>query len=298
MPRHTAALYLFAAMMLTGANLPLGKELVRQLPLYLFIFYRFLLCSVTLGFLVRQEPGPRLASMTAAQLRDVILMALFGMLGFSVLILEGLCRTSAIDAGVITATIPAVVVILGVILLREMPNRKQIVAVVLSVLGIGIIQVASATGSPQQSSAVLGNFLIFGAVVGEASFVIFSRRLAPPFQPIRLALAVNLAGLALTLPLAITQLKDFAPFVVPPAVWLWGTWYVLAAGVFTLLLWYRGLPYVDTSLSGIAMTAIPITALVISVLLYGEPIGLSQIAGALLVIVAIWLAARAGDASN
>jgi len=293
MSRHIAALYLFAAMMLTGANLPLGKLLVSEIPIYLFIFYRFLLCSIALALLVGREEGPLLRSMTGTQLRDVVLMALFGMLGFTVLILQGLRRTSAIDAGVITATIPAVVVLLGVIFLGDRPNRRQLAAVLLSVVGIVIIQLASARGSGGSTSSLLGNFLIAGAVVGESSFVILSKRLAPPFRPIRLALAVNLAGLVLALPLALMQWQDFDVAAIPPRLWLLGTWYVLAAGVFVLLLWYRALPQVDTSLAGMAMAAIPITALAISVLFLGEAMAGSQLIGGLLVIAAIWLAATA-----
>ena len=294
MPDHIshrrAALYLFAAMMLTGANLPLGKYLIQHVPVYLFTFYRFAICSIALGLVVRSEAGPHLRQMRLRQIRDVIFMALFGMVGFTIFMLAGLRRTSAIDAGVITATIPAIVVLLGVIFLRERPTLRQLASVALAVLGIGVVQAASARGG---TSSFIGNFLIAGAVFGEASFVIFSKRLAPPFRPIRLALAANLAGLVLSVPLAAGDLArfDFAALSWP--VWILGTWYVLAAGVFCLLLWYRGLPHVETYMAGIAMSAIPITAFAISFLFLGETIGIYQIIGAVLVVMAITLGATA-----
>ena len=292
MSAYRAAIFLFAAMMLTGANLPLGKYLATQLPIYLLLFSRFAVFALVLAVIVRHEPGPHLHQMSRAQIRDVMLMAAFGMIGFMALMLEGLKRTSAIDAGVITATIPAIVVLLGVIFLRERPTLRQLAAVAFAVAGIAIIQLATISGASSTGS-LPGNFLIAGAVVGEASFVIFSKRLVPPYRPIRLALAANLAGLILSAPLATGDLSNLDTATLTPLIWLLATWYVLTAGVFVLLLWYRGLPFVDTWLAGVAMSAIPVTAFVTSTLFLDESFGFGQIAGAIVVIVAIIVAAGA-----
>jgi drug/metabolite transporter (DMT)-like permease len=74
-----------------------------------------------------------------------------------------------------------------------------------------------------------------------------------------------------------------------------GTWYALAASVICLWLWYRGLPYVETWLAGLATAAIPIAALALSALYLGETIGSLRLAGAGMVIAAIVLGATAPD---
>ena len=51
--------------------------------------------------------------MTRRQVCDLIGMALLGMIGFTALMLEGLQRTSAADAFIIMATLPAVAALLG-----------------------------------------------------------------------------------------------------------------------------------------------------------------------------------------
>ena len=75
--------------------------------------------------------------------------------------------------------------------------------------------------------------------------------------------------------------------------WLLGTWYALAASVICLWLWYRGLPYVETWLAGLATAAIPLAALATSALYLGETIGGWRLAGAALVIAGIVLGAMA-----
>ena len=290
-PRSTvlpAALSLLAAMALTGANVALGKAIVAEVPVYMFVLFRFAVASAALALMVRGEPGPRLATMSRTQVRDLSLMALLGMVGFTVFMFEGLKRTAAADAGIITATLPAVVAALGVALAGDRLTRRQLLAVALAVAGLVLVQ---ATGTAAGTSSLLGNMLVGGAVLCEASFVILGKRLAPPYQPLRLALGANLVGLMLAVPLAFIDAPTFDVRTVTPGMWLLGTWYALAASVVCLWLWYRGLPHVQTWLAGLATAAIPIAALAASALYLGETIGGWKLAGAALVICGIVLGA-------
>jgi drug/metabolite transporter (DMT)-like permease len=289
--RLAAAVSLLAAMALTGANVAFGRAIAAECPVYLFLLFRFLVASAALAPLVRAEPGPRLSAMGRTELRDLVLMALLGMIGFTVLMLEGLKRTAATDAGIITATLPAVAALLGALVAGDRLSRPQAAAVGLAVAGLALVQVAGA-GSGGTAS-LIGNLLVGGAVLCEASFVLLGKRLAPPWQPLRLALGANLAGLVLSLPLALPQMPGFTPLAVRPEMWALGTWYAVSSSVLCLWLWYRGLPYVPTWLAGLTTAAVPVTALVSAALYLGEVPGTAQLAGAGLVIAAIALGALA-----
>ena len=286
--RFAAAVSLLAAMTLTGANVAFGKEIVAALPIYLFVLFRFIVACAALAPLAAAEPGPKLAEMSAGQWRDLSLMSLLGMVGFTVLMFEGLKRTGAADAGIIAATLPAVVAVMGVALAGDRLSRAQALAVALAVGGLVLVQAAGATAG---QSSLAGNLLVGGAVLCEASFVVLGKRLAPPYRPLRLALGANLVGLVLSVPLALPELPGFDPRSVAPGMWLLGTWYTLAASVICLWLWYRGLPYVETWLAGLATAAIPLAALAMSALYLGEAIGGWKLAGAALVIAGIALGA-------
>jgi drug/metabolite transporter (DMT)-like permease len=289
--RLAAALSLLAAMTLTGANVAFGRAIAAECPVYLFLLFRFLVACGALALLVRAEPGPRLGAMTWAARRDLGLMSLLGMVGFTVLMLEGLKRTSATDAGVITATLPAVAAALGVVVAGDRLSRLQAAAVALAVAGVGLVQVAGA--GPGGAASLAGNLLVGGAVLCEASFVLLGKRLAPPWRPLRLAFGANLVGLAVSLPLALPQMPGFALSAVGPEMWALGSWYALSSSVLCLWLWYRGLPHVPTWLAGLATAAVPVAALAASALYLGEVPGVVQLAGAALVIAAIALGAFA-----
>ena len=137
---------------------------------------------------------------------------------------------------------------------------------------------------------MVGNLLVAGAVLCEASFVLLGKRLAPPYQPLRLALGANVVGLVLSLPLAAAALPTLRHRRgAARRCGCSATWYSLSSSVFCLWLWYRGLPYVETWLAGLATAAIPVAALATSALYLGEPIGGWRLAGAALVIAAIVL---------
>jgi drug/metabolite transporter (DMT)-like permease len=280
-----------AAMALTGANVAFGKAIVAEIPVYIFVLFRFAVASAALALLVRSEPGPRLLAMTRSQRRDLVLMALLGMVGFTVLIFEGLKRTAAADAGIITATLPAVVAALGVAVAGDRLSRPQLAAVGLAVAGLVLVQTAQATGG---AATLVGNLLVGGAVLCEASFVLLGKRLAPPYRPLRLALGGNLVSLVLAMPLALVDAPAFDPRSVALGTWLVGTWYALSASVICLWFWYRGLPHVETWLAGLATAAMPAAALATSALFLGEAIGPARLAGAALVIAGIVLGALSG----
>jgi drug/metabolite transporter (DMT)-like permease len=291
--RLAAALSLVAAMALTGANVAFGKAIVGAVPVYAFVLFRFTVATAALLLVVRGERGPRLTDMTRGEWRDLVLMALLGMIGFTVLMFEGLKRTSAADAGIITATLPAVVALLGVALVGERLSRAQCAAVALAVAGLLLVQ---ATGAATGASGLVGNLLVGGAVLCEASFVLLGKRLAPPYRPLRLALGANLVGLALSLPLAHGELAAFDWRGLPPWLWALAFWHALTASVVCLWLWYRGLPHVETWLAGLATAAVPVTALAASALFLGEAIDRATLAGAALVTGAIVLGALAAPA--
>lgn len=282
-------------MTLTGANVPLAKAIGAHVPIYAFLVFRFALSTAALAILARWEPGPRLHTMSRIQMRDVVAMSLFGMVGYTVLIFEGVRRTSASDAGIIAATLPAVVALLSVLLLADRLHARQWAAVALAVAGLLMLQ----TGSGGGESSLAGNALVGGAVLCEAAFVIVGKRLAPPFRPLRLALGANAAGLALSLPLLLVDAGALARVAeLSSWVWLQCVWYVLSASVLCLWLWYRGLPYLPTWLAGLATAALPVSALVFSALFLHEAIGPAKLLGAALVIVSIVLGAAAARRSG
>ncbi|MBM3115105.1 DMT family transporter [Jeongeupia naejangsanensis] len=248
-------LYLIASMALVGANVGIGKTIVMALPVTLFALLRFV---IGVGVLLPRYRLEKMRTVTRKQWLGLFLQALFGTFLFTLLMLYGVSHTSALAAGVITSTIPAVVIVLSWLLLREKLGPRALIAVALAVLGMVIINVNRAGDAGE--SSLLGNAMIAGAVVCESVYVILSRRLTQSLPAIDICAYTHLIGLGLMLPLGLSAWWHFDFASVDAPTWALVFWYGLAASVLSFWLWMKGIRHVPAQQAGVFTAALPVAA--------------------------------------
>lgn len=261
------ALLLITSMLLVGSNVGIGKSIVEFVPVPLFALLRFVIAMAVLW------PLLRLAKMRRVK-RDewfnLFLQALFGTFGFTLLMLNGVQRTSAVAAGVITSTIPAVVALLSWLILKERPNGRALASIALAIVGVVVINLAHADSNAADESSLTGNLLILGAVCCESLYIILSRRLTQTLAPIDICAYTHLFGLVLMLPLGAGALLDFDYRAVPVSVWTLVLWYGLSASIFSFWLWMKGIRHVPGSLAGVFSAVLPVAAAIYGIVFLGE----------------------------
>jgi drug/metabolite transporter (DMT)-like permease len=276
--RLTAYFCLAAGMTLVGSYVALSKPLVAAIPVFVLAGLRFAIAAVAMAPWTAAAPGD--APLHAHDKRTLFFQSFFGNFLFSVCMLYGVSLTSASAAGVIFATLPAVVAVLSWRYLKERLARRTLAAIALSMGGLVVLQFAKegsgtsgAHGGGSQQS-LLGNLLVMGAVLCEAIYVVLGRKLAGRVSPKRVSALINLIGLALVLPFALWQGVAFAAqggFArVPGVAWAVLVYYALAASVWSVWLWMKGSQAVPASQAGVFTLALPLTATAIGVLGFGE----------------------------
>ena len=152
----------------------LFRSLAEALPIPMIAFLRCVLAVLLLWPLARlMEPAGRPEGNV---LRNLAWQALFGTVIYNAGLLAGLRLTSALEGGLVLASLPAVVALGSALWLRERLARPQWIAVVLAAFGMAAMTLARSSG--EASGSVLGNAMIFGGVVGEALYVLLARRIA------------------------------------------------------------------------------------------------------------------------
>ena len=282
----TAMLSLIAAMAMTGANVPLSKMLLAEMPPEILLLLRFGLASLALMLLARGEAGPLLRQLDGRQWRTVAMLSVVGSVMFTWFVLEGVRRTSGASAGVILAALPAVVAAAGIVR-GERLRCGEIAMIALAIGGVAMVHLNARGAQAPGSDPVLGNMLIACAVLCETAFVIGARTISGEVGPMRLSLAVALVGFAVSLPVAVPSLAGFAFAGVGAGGGALLVWYALTASVACTALWYRGVGRVPTWAAGLATTAVPVAALGVSAVVLGETIAPLQVTGAALVVGAI-----------
>jgi drug/metabolite transporter (DMT)-like permease len=305
-PRLLSYALLASSMALVGSYVALSKPLVMVLPVFLLAWLRFGIGGLaTLHWLKRPADEP---PMTPATRKFLFLESFFGNFLFSICMLYGVSMTTAVSAGVIMASIPAVVAIMSWVFLKEKINARTWMAVACSALGIGLLALSKSEHTAQASSGpasdlspnnhLLGNALVFAAVLCEAAYAVIAKKLTGALTPRRITSLINLWGFALVTPFGAYVAWSFDFGAVPAGSWFLLVFYALAASVWTVWLWMSGLKNVPASRAGVFTVMLPISAALVGVLVLGEPLGGLQLLAFSIALLSVVLATLPGrDAS-
>ncbi len=292
LPRLAAQGCLALSMALVGSYVALSKPLVAVFPVMLLAWLRFGIGAMAMAHWLRRPPGE--APATPRVRRLLFLESFLGNFLFSVCMLYGVSMTSAVSAGVILASIPAVVALLSRVFLGERMNPRILAAITLGVAGIALLAASRAPQDLAQapSRAWLGNLLIVGAVLCEASYAVIGKSLTGVMAPRRITAIINLWGLALATPLGAWAAWHFDFQAVTPSLWALLVFYGLAASVWTVWLWMTGLRQVPASRAGVFTVMLPVSATLVGVVALGATLSALQAAALALALAGVVLATR------
>ncbi|MEN9891721.1 MAG: hypothetical protein RLY78_2016 [Pseudomonadota bacterium] len=289
---------LAASMTLVGSYVGLSRLLVAVFPVFLLAWLRFGIAAVAMGpWLRRGADEPRLDVPTQ---RLLFLESLLGNFLFSVFMLYGVAMTSAVAAGVTMSGIPAAVALMSRVFLGERLNGRIVVAIGCAVGGMALLALArtpgdgAAAGHTAAAAAGpvwLGQLLLVAAMLCEASYVVIGKRLTSAgIAPRRISALINLWGLALVTPLGLWQAWQFDFGRVTLPTWGLLLFYALAASMWTVWLWMRGLQRVPAQKAGVFTVMLPVSAATVGVLALGEPFGGGHLAALGLSLAGLLLA--------
>jgi drug/metabolite transporter (DMT)-like permease len=326
--RTAAIACLILGMSLVGSYVALSKPLTLVLPVFLLAWLRFGMGGLAmLHWLKKPKHEPVMNKQTK---RLVFVESLLGNFLFSICMLYGVSMTSAVNAGIIMAMIPAVVALMSWMFLGERISLRIWVAIACGVLGIILYTLSNselfrqeirwlyqylptANGHIRQDSvheavesvagqfletSWLGNLLLFGAVLCEAAYAVIGKKLTSTLSPKRISALINAWGFAMMTPFGIYMAWSFDFQSVTFSSWTLLVFYALAASVWSVWLWMTGLRVIPASAAGVYTVFLPIAAALVGVFVLGESLNTIQIFGfglALLGVVLATLPAGARD---
>ncbi len=272
-------------MALVGSYVALSKPLVAVFPVFLLAWLRFAIGGLAMPHWLKK---PAFEPSLSRQTRWLLFLESFlGNFLFSVLMLYGVSLTSAVSAGVIMASIPAMIACLSFVFLRERIGVRVWGGVACAALGIGLFSLSKAkllgqdTLTPvadlASNASWLGDLLVFGAVVCEASYAVIGKKLTGALGAKRITSIVNLVGFALMTPFGLAMAIGFDFAAVSGGLWMLLTFYAFAASIWTVWLWMTGLRQVPAAQAGVFTVMLPISAAAVGVLALGETLSTTQL---------------------
>ena len=237
-----------------------------------------------------------LQKMTAKKLLPVVLQAVFGIFLFRMFLLNGILRTSTVEAGILTGATPAITAAFAMVFLKERANWKKLAGILCSITGILLIQGIMRVRSGLPQVHLVGNLLVLCAAASESIFNILSRLTAiksasgeeqiPPL--VQTTIVTSVALIFCVIPalfenpfqrLAQLDLKQ----------WLALLWYGLFVTALAFICWYAGIKRCGAFTAAAFSGAMPFASMLLAMVMLGEQAGWQQWSGGLLVIAGMAL---------
>ncbi|MFM0470022.1 DMT family transporter [Paraburkholderia strydomiana] len=277
------------AMVGVGSTVVVSKSIAAGLPPFSATALRFAI-AFPLFVLIMRWRGVRWPRLDRRDAALVVAQAAAGSVGYTVLLISGMKLASAGDAGVIAGTLPAVSAVVAMLALGERPSPSLLGAVCLATAGVLACTVhpRESVASHQGGSSIVGNALVFAAIVCEALFILLNRKLRTPVAPLPLSALMCGIGFAVSIVPAYFE----RPWSLPlDAGALSGVlYYALVPTVAGFVLWYEGAARVSGAEAGLTTALVPVSALALAALLLHEPVSAAQLAGVACVLGAVMLA--------
>lgn len=276
---------LAAAMALVGSTVVASKIIAAGLPPFTATALRFAL-ALPCFLLIMKLTGASLPRLGARDWALLTAQAAAGSVGYTVLLIAGLQRASAVDAGIILGALPLVSAALAVTLLGERPGRATLAAIAIATAGVWLTMAGPA--GQAGASSLTGNALVLGAVCCEGLFILLHKRLRTPVPPLALSTIMTAIGLAAS---ALASLLAEAPWTLalPADAVLAVAYYALAPTVGGFLLWYAGAARSNGAEAALFTAVAPVCAVLLAAGLLGEALQTRQLAGMACVLAAIAL---------
>ncbi|MBE9604079.1 DMT family transporter [Acetobacteraceae bacterium H6797] len=272
-------------MALVGANVGVAKLLAAALPIPLIAFLRCVLACLVLYPLARLVDGPR--KVPRELMWNLFWQAALGTVVYNSALLAGLRLTSALEGGLMLASLPAVVAIGSALFLRERLSPRQWAAVALAAGGMAALTLARV--GAEDGGSILGNALVLLAVCGEAAYVLLAKRVAGRVPVITASLWMQVFSAAQLLLIALPGIGAVAALGDPTLAGLL-VFHSLTSSVLCLLLWYNGLKGASAGIAGVFTMFLPATSALVAILLLGETATALHAAGLALMLTSMALA--------
>ncbi|WP_163162025.1 DMT family transporter [Arthrobacter sp. Alg241-R88] len=284
-----AAVYLILANLFWAGNFVVGQAAMKTMEPLQLTFWRWVLAAVPLLVLAHAVERPD----WRAVLRRwpvLLLLSSLGMSGYTLLLYSALQHTSALNASLVTAANPALIMVLAVVLLRDRPRPLSWVGIGLGLLGVLLVLTGGELQRLLTFSISKGELLILGAITVWGLYTIIARRLSIPAIS-STAVQVAMAAVVLS-PLALVAGAGLPR--TPSEGWSLA-FIALFPSLGSYLLWNLALKRTTAANAGNYLNLIAVFTAVITVAL-GQPISVPQVIGGVLVISGVLLTSAGGKA--
>ncbi|KZE37821.1 permease [Bhargavaea cecembensis] len=275
--------WLIFCVLVWGSNFIFGKMLVQDFSPAALTMLRLLFIVLFLGIL--SLPRKQLPRLSASDFLVIVILGIVGVFINQWSFFEGLQTADPTTSALILATAPVLTGFLAAIFLKEKLTFRMIAGSCVAILGIYFVV---AQGNLSSIQIDPGLYWIVVTMVTFAIMVIVTRLLSSRVDPLTITLYSNIVGWAVSVPFVFILDR---PLKVSTE---WSDWMLLIVTAVVVhgaanLIWNQQIRYVNASKASILSNLEPFVAMVMGLILLGNPITGYQVLGSLFIIGGVLL---------
>lgn len=267
----------------------MGKVVLRVLEPGALVGFRIVGGALLLELARRLMKAPMVAE--PGVWKRLALLALLGISANQVLYLEGLARTTAINAAVLTTCIPVLTASFAILLRQERFHPLKAVGILLSLLGA--LRVIGVEGLELSSRYLVGNLLVFGNTVVYSLYLVLARELLARHGALSVIAPVFAFGALGVMPLVLPAWGRIEPEGVPVMIWALSAAIVIFPTVLAYVLNIWALKHTRPSVVTVYIYLQPVITAALGMGLLGERLTAELVQAAVLAFLGVFLVSRA-----
>lgn len=277
---------LTGAVLFWGLSFVATKIALESTPAFTLVFARFSISSCFFILLMLRWGFPRFSRKEHIR---IFFMSLFEPGLYFVFETLGLQYTTAPKASLIIAAVPLSVTLFAIPLLGERPRPLTLLGIFLSFAGIGILVMGDPEFRWEMGGRLLGDLLIFGAVLSATFYIIGARELGQKHSPLEITGLQIFYGALFFAPAFFWELPDMQWNAVSMRSAAAVLYLTLFATIAAFICYNYGLSKVPAARASMFINCIPVITALAAWYLLHEKLTLFQIGGGGIVLSSVFL---------
>jgi drug/metabolite transporter (DMT)-like permease len=274
-----------------GGTFVAGRLVTRNVGPYSIALQRFVIASTLLLMLTWRIEG-KLPRLKKQQVIPVILLGIIGIFFYNVMFFKALKIIEAGRASLIIATCPIFITICSAIFLKEKINIVKGIGIAISVCGATVVISKGNLSGIIEGGLGLGELYIFCCVLSWVTYSIIGKTVMKNLSPLAsVSYSTAIGAIALLVP---AFLEGLSRNITSQSNldWLCISYLGVFGTVIGFVWYYQGVERIGPTKAGLFINFVPISAILCAFFILREPVTLSLMIGAVLVISGVYLTNR------
>ena len=278
-------LALVAVQILFGTWPIFGKIVLRSLSPASLVSLR--LTGAALLFALLQRKLTPLLKMPGKDIALLILCSMTGIVGNQFLYVTGLSLTTAINATLLSTTIPVFTLFVSILFSYDRLSLRRLIGIMLA--AVGVIYLVNPARADLSHQTTAGNLLLVGNALLYAVYIVISKDLFQRYGALNVITWIFLVGSVITIPVGIYSLQQETLSAIGPGIWLLVAVIIIFPTVGAYYLNAYALTKVPPSTVAVYIYLQPLIAFGFAPLLLGEHLTWRTGFAAILIFTGVWI---------